>query len=241
MRGIGGIFWLFWTGGGAPVKTALLDQSVVSGLGNIYVCEALFRAGVSPRRKAGNLGAKRVERLVPHIREVLQEAIAAGGSSLRDFTGAGAQPVISSIILTCMTGKAKPVQTGIVMLQSNVLSNPGDRAFIVQNASVNWHLRKGPAVLTQFIKPFFNFAGFVCGLAMTVVSAAFLSAVPEIPLAPGMQENAESTLIFDKPEGRIIAIEALTDRPTEEILSYYRAGFAQSWLGPVRQGLDPAE
>ncbi|MGC6472728.1 MAG: bifunctional DNA-formamidopyrimidine glycosylase/DNA-(apurinic or apyrimidinic site) lyase [Parvibaculales bacterium] len=75
-------------GRGAPVKTALLDQSVVSGLGNIYVCEALFRAGVSPRRKAGNLGAKRVERLVPHIREVLQEAIAAGGSSLRDFAGA---------------------------------------------------------------------------------------------------------------------------------------------------------
>lgn len=73
---------------GSPIKTALLDQSVVSGLGNIYVCEALFRAGISPRRKAENLGPKRIERLVPHIQEVLQEAIAAGGSSLRDFAGA---------------------------------------------------------------------------------------------------------------------------------------------------------
>lgn len=72
----------------SPIKTALLDQTVVSGLGNIYVCEALFRAGISPRRKAGNLGAIRTERLVPHIRDVLQEAIAAGGSSLRDFAGA---------------------------------------------------------------------------------------------------------------------------------------------------------
>ncbi|MGC6472729.1 MAG: hypothetical protein ACON4W_07625 [Parvibaculales bacterium] len=71
---------------------------------------------------------------------------------------------------------------------------------------------------------------------MTVVSAAFLSAVPEIPLAPGMQENAESTLIFDKPEGRIIAIEALTDRPTEEILSYYRAVLPNLGWAPSAKG-----
>jgi len=60
----------------------------VSGLGNIYVCEALFRAGISPRRKAKNLGPRRLERLVPHIQDVLSEAIAAGGSSLRDFANA---------------------------------------------------------------------------------------------------------------------------------------------------------
>lgn len=71
-----------------PVKNALLDQRVVAGLGNIYVCEALFRAGISPRRKAANIGDKRLARLVPHIRDVLTEAIAAGGSSLRDFAGA---------------------------------------------------------------------------------------------------------------------------------------------------------
>lgn len=68
-----------------PVKSALLDQKIVAGLGNIYVCEALFRAGVSPRRKAGNIAAARVGALVPIIRTVLQDAIEAGGSSLRDF------------------------------------------------------------------------------------------------------------------------------------------------------------
>ena len=68
-----------------PIKNALLDQSVVAGLGNIYVCEALFMAGISPRRQAANLGPKRVARLVPAIRAVLARALEAGGSSLRDF------------------------------------------------------------------------------------------------------------------------------------------------------------
>ncbi len=68
-----------------PVKSALLDQRIVAGLGNIYVCEALHRTGISPLRKAGRIGAARVQTLVPAIRETLSEAIAAGGSSLRDF------------------------------------------------------------------------------------------------------------------------------------------------------------
>ena len=68
-----------------PIKAALLDQRIVAGLGNIYVCEALYRASVSPRRKAGQISGGRVAALVPVIREVLREAIEAGGSSLRDF------------------------------------------------------------------------------------------------------------------------------------------------------------
>ncbi|MBE2278009.1 MAG: bifunctional DNA-formamidopyrimidine glycosylase/DNA-(apurinic or apyrimidinic site) lyase [Rhodobacteraceae bacterium] len=68
-----------------PVKTALLDQHVVAGLGNIYVCEVLYRAGLAPGRLAGELGADQVAGLVPVIREVLAEAIEAGGSSLRDY------------------------------------------------------------------------------------------------------------------------------------------------------------
>ena len=68
-----------------PIKSALLDQRVVSGLGNIYVCEVLFRAGIHPARKAGGISAKRIRSLVPLIREVLDEAILAGGSSLRDY------------------------------------------------------------------------------------------------------------------------------------------------------------
>ena len=68
----------------APVKAALLDQRIVAGLGNIYVSEALHRAGIDPRRQAGRIGAARIAALVGHIRDVLIEAIAAGGSSLRD-------------------------------------------------------------------------------------------------------------------------------------------------------------
>lgn len=67
-----------------PIKTALLDQRIVAGLGNIYVSEVLYRAGIHPARKAGRISAARIASLVPHIRNVLTEAIAAGGSSLRD-------------------------------------------------------------------------------------------------------------------------------------------------------------
>ncbi|WP_224824198.1 bifunctional DNA-formamidopyrimidine glycosylase/DNA-(apurinic or apyrimidinic site) lyase [Cognatishimia sp. MH4019] len=72
-------------GRNTPIKSALLDQRIVAGLGNIYVCEVLHRAKISPRRKAGNLSAKRAGALVPIIRDVLAEAIEAGGSSLRDY------------------------------------------------------------------------------------------------------------------------------------------------------------
>lgn len=70
------------------VKALLLDQRVVAGLGNIYVCEALWRAHISPRTAAGRLGRARLERLVPAVRQVLEAAIAAGGSTLRDFANA---------------------------------------------------------------------------------------------------------------------------------------------------------
>lgn len=67
-----------------PIKAALLDQRVVAGLGNIYVSEALYRSRISPRRMALNVWGGRAERLVDAIKAVLVEAIAAGGSSLRD-------------------------------------------------------------------------------------------------------------------------------------------------------------
>jgi formamidopyrimidine-DNA glycosylase len=75
----------------SPVKTALLDQGIIAGLGNIYVCETLYRAGISPKRKAGAIAQQKVAGLVPIIREVLQDAIAAGGSSLKDFRSAGGE------------------------------------------------------------------------------------------------------------------------------------------------------
>jgi len=72
-------------GRNTPVKSALLDQRIVAGLGNIYVCEVLHRSGISPRRRAGNISSARAAGLVPVIRDVLNEAIEAGGSSLRDY------------------------------------------------------------------------------------------------------------------------------------------------------------
>jgi formamidopyrimidine-DNA glycosylase len=78
-------------GRASPIKIALLDQRVVAGLGNIYVSEALFHAGISPRRQAASVAGRRAERLVPAIRDVLTAAIAAGGSSLRDYVQASGE------------------------------------------------------------------------------------------------------------------------------------------------------
>ena len=68
-----------------PIKSALLDQKLVAGLGNIYVCEALYRSKIHPTRPARRVSKDRIASLVPIIREVLSDAIEAGGSSLRDF------------------------------------------------------------------------------------------------------------------------------------------------------------
>jgi len=74
------------------VKAALLDQRVIAGLGNIYVVEALHRAGITPAKEAGRIGAQRLEKLFHAIRAVLEEAIEAGGSTLSDYAGVdGAQ------------------------------------------------------------------------------------------------------------------------------------------------------
>ncbi len=86
----GALLARLFDGKAAPLKAALLDQTLIAGLGNIYVCESLHRAGLSPRRAAGTIARKggvataRAVLLARCIREVLEEAVAAGGSSLRD-------------------------------------------------------------------------------------------------------------------------------------------------------------
>jgi formamidopyrimidine-DNA glycosylase len=86
----GALIARLFAGKSAPLKAALLDQRLIAGLGNIYVCEALHRAGLSPRRAAGTLARRngapteRAQRLAEVIPQVLNEAVAAGGSSLRD-------------------------------------------------------------------------------------------------------------------------------------------------------------
>jgi formamidopyrimidine-DNA glycosylase len=69
----------------SPIKNVLLDQRIIAGLGNIYVCEVLHHAHISPKRRSGSLSKKRVNKIVPIVREVLLNAILAGGSSLKDY------------------------------------------------------------------------------------------------------------------------------------------------------------
>lgn len=75
----------------APIKAALLDQSVIAGLGNIYVCEALWRAKISPKRLSNSVPGQRAARLAPAINDVIAEAIEAGGSSISDFASASGE------------------------------------------------------------------------------------------------------------------------------------------------------
>lgn len=76
----------------APIKTFIMDQRTVVGVGNIYASEALFRAGIHPAREAGRIGPVRFRRLADSIREVLTEAIAEGGTTMRDFQETGGKP-----------------------------------------------------------------------------------------------------------------------------------------------------
>jgi len=75
----------------APIKVLLLDQRIVAGLGNIYVCEALHLAGIAPGRAGGRIGAARLDRLAAAVKEVLLGAIEAGGSTLRDYAQPGGE------------------------------------------------------------------------------------------------------------------------------------------------------
>ena len=74
-----------------PMKSALLDQRIIAGLGNIYVCEVLHKTGISPTKQAGKVSRAKLAQVVPAVRDVLQTAIAAGGSSLRDFKQASGE------------------------------------------------------------------------------------------------------------------------------------------------------
>jgi formamidopyrimidine-DNA glycosylase len=76
----------------APVKSFIMDQRIVVGVGNIYANEALFAAGISPRRKAGKVTRAQYDALVAEIRAVLQRAIRSGGTTLRDFIGGDGKP-----------------------------------------------------------------------------------------------------------------------------------------------------
>jgi formamidopyrimidine-DNA glycosylase len=88
----GGYLYGLGQGRRATVKSFLMDQRVVVGVGNIYASEALFRAGIHPQRPAGRISKARFDALAAAIREVLSAAIAAGGTTLRDFSNAAGRP-----------------------------------------------------------------------------------------------------------------------------------------------------
>lgn len=81
----GEAFWESLRGGKAPIKAHVMNQKILVGVGNIYACEALFRAGISPRRRAGKVTSREALRLLAEVRTILHAAIAAGGSTIRDY------------------------------------------------------------------------------------------------------------------------------------------------------------
>ena len=93
------------------VKTLLLDQSIVAGLGNIYVCEALYRARIDPSTPAGGLSRARLKRLVLAVRAVLEAAISAGGSTLRDYAQVGGEPGLFQHAFQVYGREGEPCET----------------------------------------------------------------------------------------------------------------------------------
>lgn len=94
-----------------PIKSVLLDQRIIAGLGNIYVCEALWRSGISPKRVAGQISKPRIENLTNAIRAVISDAIAAGGSSLKDYRQADGELGYFQHSFAVYDREAAPCQT----------------------------------------------------------------------------------------------------------------------------------
>lgn len=95
----------------ASIKTVLMDQRVVVGVGNIYANEALFRAGIHPNRAAGRIGAPRLRKLHAAVIEVLDEAIIQGGTTLRDFSGADGLPGYFQLSVSVYQREGQPCPT----------------------------------------------------------------------------------------------------------------------------------
>ena len=107
----------------APVKALLLDQRVVAGLGNIYVCEALYMARIAPTREGGSISKARLEKLAAAIREVLESAIRAGGSTIRcaKYATFGTQALSDHALvalegrLACLLGQHGQISLGATL------------------------------------------------------------------------------------------------------------------------------
>ena len=109
-------------GRSTPIKARLLDQKVVVGVGNIYCCEALFRAHIHPARPAKTIEPEQAETLASQIKDVLGEAIAAGGSSIRDYVQADGQPLFPTCVESLW---ARGSRAGCAKRPSSGLCNQG--------------------------------------------------------------------------------------------------------------------
>ncbi|GAB4164013.1 MAG: bifunctional DNA-formamidopyrimidine glycosylase/DNA-(apurinic or apyrimidinic site) lyase [Geothermobacteraceae bacterium] len=106
-----------------PVKHLIMDQKILVGVGNIYACEALFRAGIHPERRASDLAANECRRLVDAVQTVLEEAIEAGGTTLKDFTRADGRPGYFSQRLAVYGRAGQPCMTCLQPVAVTRMSN----------------------------------------------------------------------------------------------------------------------
>jgi len=106
----------------APVKSLLLDQHLVAGVGNIYANEALWRAGITPDRAGSKISTQRLSTLARVLREVLTEAIAAGGTTIRDFASLGTEAGMFAIRLRVYGRDGEPCPTCATLIRRSVLA-----------------------------------------------------------------------------------------------------------------------
>jgi formamidopyrimidine-DNA glycosylase len=110
-------------GRSAPIKAVIMDSHVVTGVGNIYACEALFMAGIRPDRPAGGIAKPRLARLVTAIREVLAASIQMGGTTLRDFVNEKGEPGYFQQTLRVYDRESEPCRTCGSLVRRTVMSN----------------------------------------------------------------------------------------------------------------------
>ena len=183
-----------------PIKSALLDQRVVAGVGNIYACEALYAARISPRRGAFTVQGERAARLASAVRTVLKRAIDAGGSSLRDHVAPSGELGYFQHSFSVYGREGEPCPDCDCGGLSNELCRQEDLRFYAQNASD---------------KEFF-FASFTRNLgvfdfgvfAQPALAQPFFNAVEDLPLAPGLVQTLDQDIFFESLSGRIVTVFA---------------------------------
>ena len=223
-----------------PIKAALLDQSVVAGLGNIYVCEALYHAGCSPRRQAFTVQGGRAEKLARAIRDVLDRAIAAGAPACATTFRPTANWVTSSTIGRSTAAKARPAPAATVAAAEafGEWSSPDVPPFTVRRGSARMNAPGEPKRLSMKL-----FRALAWGLAVAVVALTgpqgpvaaqdgFIAGVEDLPLMPGLSEIADAGLVFDKPSGRIVEAFAEGAVSRQAVESFYDSTLPQLGWSP---------